>query len=618
MEMDVAIDKIWGIGPAYVKKLHKLGIFTARDLLYFFPRRYEDYSQIVEIRSIRVGELQTVAGKLVSANTFRTPRARRWVTEGLFSDGTGMCKAVWFNQPYLEKEFRPGSRIMMTGRVDTYGGKQITGPAYEILSGDEEDLIHTGRLVPVYALTEGLSERWFRSLMKRTVDEYAPGAADMLPAAIRDRLDFVTASRALKAIHFPDTELDRQKAYRRLAFDEFLLLQLVIGRRRAGHKAPARKRSPGAGRRLFESLLSSLGFVLTGDQSKAVEEIRRDMASDRPMNRLIQGEVGSGKTLVAAAAILVAYEHGEQSALMAPTAILAEQHFLTLQRMLVPLGLTVNILIGGGDSRSRDRAMSEAADGRADVSVGTHALVAEGVSFRKLGLVIVDEQHRFGVTERQSLREKGGQQCDLLILTATPIPRTLALTVFGDLDVSTIRELPGGRGTLSTYLVPAERREAVYHFACGEMRKGRQAFCIAPLIEGDSGERAAATKLFRELSEGFFRSYPTGLVHGRLEAGEKERAMEDFRKGRLKALVATNVVEVGIDIANATVIIVENAERFGLAQLHQLRGRVGRGAHPSYCILLGSPSTVAARRRLEVMTGTSDGFRIAEEDLALR
>ncbi len=614
--MSKDVQYLKGVGPDRARLLARMGVSSREDLLYHFPRRHDDRSRIVAVADAPEGEVSCVRCRVRSISGWQVRRGMH-ILRARMEDASGAIEAVWFNQPYLEKQFQPGTEIVMSGPVERFRGRQLTNPVYEITGKDDEDLIHTGRIVPVYRLTEGLSQRWLRGLIRRTLDASAGQVPEPLPASLRARLGLTGSEDALKSIHFPGSEDDCGDAYRRLVFDEFFLFQLIMARRRAA----ASGRRPGrqaTGEKFFGHLLERLGFSLTGDQERVIAELRKDMASKKPMNRLVQGEVGSGKTLVAAAAMLVCAEAAEQSALLAPTEILAEQHFLTLQGMLVPLGLTVNLLIAGAGRETREAARREAADGSADVTVGTHALLEEDVEFKELRLAVVDEQHRFGVLQREVLRRKGGSSCDLLVLTATPIPRTLALTVFGDMDISTIRELPEGRVPVETYWVGRTERGAAYGFAKEEIRRGRQVFCVAPRLEQGDDELRAATDLRDELAAGVFRGLAVGLVHGRLKAQEKDSVMRDFRDGKLQALVATSVIEVGIDVPNATVMVIENAERFGLAQLHQIRGRVGRGEHQSYCMLIGDPGTGEGRRRLEVMTETTDGFEIAEEDLALR
>jgi ATP-dependent DNA helicase RecG len=538
----------------------------------------------------------------------------------LLRDGSGYLKAVWFNAPYLERVFKRGQRVILYGKVIGYRGGplEIQHPEFEIVDQEEDDTLHTGRLVPIYRLTEGLGQRQLRALLWRIVESHAREVPESLPEAIRARRKLLPLPDALRAIHFPEDEAALTAARRRLAFEDFLLLQLGLAIRRH-REGQARGVSIQPRGRLVARLLEALPFTLTRAQERVWEEIRRDLARPVPMNRLLQGDVGSGKTIVAALAILAAVEAGYQAGLMAPTEILAEQHFLTLERLLSPLGVRVTLLTSAVKGRERDALLEGVADGAIPVLVGTHALIQEGVVFHRLGLAVVDEQHRFGVIQRASLRAKG-EQPDLLVMTATPIPRTLALTLYGDLDVSVIDEMPPGRQPIVTALRTEAKRPRIYAFIRAELAKGRQAYVVCPLVEeSEVVDLKAATEMAERLSTEVFRDYREGLLPGRMSFADKESIMGEFKAGAIRVLVSTTVIEVGIDVPNASVMLVEQAERFGLAQLHQLRGRVGRGPWKSYCILLASDSPgQEARRRLEAMTETQDGFRIAEADLRLR
>ncbi len=532
-------------------------------------------------------------------------------------DGTGVMYAIWFNQPYLEKQFAVGSKVVLSGKVDVYEDIQIVNPAFEVL-GSEKEMVEAGCIVPIYPLTKDINQRQMRKICKSAVDKFSPGITEFLPYSMRERHELMNLPLALRKIHFPGSESDWNDARRRLIFDEFFLLELALARRKRGRLEEKGIKHVSGGR-LFEKFKDMLPFPLTEAQLRVIEEIRRDMAKPRPMTRLLQGEVGSGKTIVAIGASLTAVESGYQSVLMVPTEILAEQHFLTLQNFLLPLGLKVNLLMRSISQEMREETMVEIESGESHITIGTHALLEEKVRFRRLGLVVVDEQHKFGVRQRETLKKKGLKSCDLLMMSATPIPRSLAMTVYGDLDISTIDELPPGRKGINTYLVSEEETLAVYDFIGEEVRLGRQAYIVYPVIEESVAlNLKAATKMAEHLKMDVFPELRVGLLHGQMSGKEKEEVMGSFKKREIDILVSTTVIEVGVDVPNASVMVVENAERFGLAQLHQMRGRVGRGDYESYCILIGKPGSEEARRRLEVLTQTTDGFQIAEEDLELR
>ncbi len=605
------------MGPQRAKTLSRIGLETIEDIIYYFPRCYEDRSNLKPINRIQVGKTETIKGKVL-ASGLKKPRPRLEILKVAISDGTGIVYAVWFNQSYLQKSFPVGTAVILSGRVDRFREIQIVNPAYEILAGDEEDLIHTGRIVPIYSLTEKLTQRRLRSLIKDVLDKYANRLPDILPENMRRRHSLIDLPRAIIHIHFPESEEDKESARYRLVFDEFFFLQLGLALSKAG-----KIRSKGIGHKasgkLSQRLKELLPFKLTTAQERVIEEVRADMEKDRPMSRLLQGDVGSGKTVVAASALLTAVEGGFQAALMVPTEILAEQHFLNLQRWLLPLRVKVALLIGSLSPRMKRESLKEIESGQADIVVGTHALIQEKIKFSRLSLIIIDEQHRFGVKQRAALREKGVETPDVLLMTATPIPRTLALTVYGDLDISTLDELPPGRMPVATYLVGEKDRPGAYKFLEEEIKKGRQAYIVYPLIEeSEKLEVKAATEMARHFQRDIFPHLRVGLLYGRMKGEEKEKVMQLFKEGRIDILVSTTVIEVGIDIPNASIMVIENAERFGLAQLHQMRGRVGRGDYQSYCLMLGSPASQEGRKRLQVMTETSDGFRIAEEDLELR
>lgn len=608
-----------GVGPARARLLERLGIRTVADLLYRLPRRVEDRSQLRRISQVADGTVETVQGVLIHVSQFRPRRRRDLVLlKAAVTDGTGVLHAVWYNQPYLARQLRPGTPVILHGRVTRRAGEvQMASPEFEVVEEGEETL-HAGRIVPVYASTEGLSQRVLRGVVAQALDDHGGALEEWLPRKILEKYGFPPLPEALRQAHFPDSLASHELARRRLAFEELLLFQVAILRQRAARTKETRAVQYGDARALLDRFLASLPYPLTRAQQRVLGEILGDLEAPHPMNRLLQGDVGSGKTVVATAALLRAVGGGAQGALMAPTEILAEQHYLTLRRLLEPLGVTIRLLVGGLARAERQETLKWIRDGRADVVIGTHALIEEDVAFHRLGLVVVDEQHRFGVGQRAALRRKG-ERPDVLVMTATPIPRTLALTLYGDLDVSVIDELPPGRSPIRTYHRSGSSRPRVYDFVRQQVAQGRQAYIVCPLIEeSDKLQAEAATELAARLREGPLRDVRVGVVHGRMRVEERDQVMEALRAGAIDVLVATTVIEVGIDVPNATVMVIEDADRFGLAQLHQLRGRVGRGAHQSYCILIADPRTPEARARLEVMVETTDGFRIAQRDLELR
>jgi len=615
-----------GVGPGRAKLLANLGLHTVEDALYYLPARHEDRSQLTSLRSLKPNDVTTVAGTIRAVSP--PPRGRpRVPLSVLLSDGTGFLTCVWFGQAYLERVFQRGQRLIVHGKAQRYrsGPLQMQVKDYEIIEeeageagGDPlDETLHTGRLVPVYGLTRGLTARPMRRLMKRLVDGYADGLEDPLPAALVARHRLEPLALALRAGHFPKTEADYAAARRRLVYDEFLLLQLglAIRRHRQGRRPGLAMNPPGA---LARRLLASLPFALTPAQERVWREIRTDMAEPYPMNRLLQGDVGSGKTVVAALAILTAVESGFQAALMAPTEILAEQHLMTLTQLLDPLAVPVALLTNAVKGKARERTLAGVAAGEIACVVGTHALVQETVRFRRLGVAVVDEQHRFGVHQRATLKRKG-ENPDVLVMTATPIPRTLALTLYGDLEVSVIDQLPPGRKPVVTKARTGSARGQIYRFLREQVDAGRQVYVVYPLVEeSEAIDLRAASEMAERLQHEVFADLRIGLLHGRMSFTEKDRVMRAFKAGAIHILVSTTVIEVGIDVPNASVMLVEHAERFGLSQLHQLRGRVGRGPWKSYCILLSGASSPEAKLRLDAMGATNDGFKIAEVDLSLR
>lgn len=615
--LDSPITALQGVGPRQAKRLERLGISVIRDMLYSFPRRHDDYSQLKPINRLDYGEEVTIIAQVWDAGVRQT-RGGGSIFKATLSDGTGSIEATWFNQPFLADKIKAGQQIVLSGRVDEYLGRLcFNSPEWELL---EENLLHTARLVPVYPLTSGVSGKWLRRLMKRTVDYWSKRLPDHLPESVRDENGLLDLESAIVQIHFPDDKDMLGRARHRLAFDELFVLQIGLLQQR--HKWRSEPGRPLAiDEEVLRDFVGALPFDLTVAQQKVLREIISDLRSDQPMNRLLQGDVGSGKTVVAAAAMALTVAAGAQAALMAPTEILAEQHHQTISRLLEQMPgskLTVALLTGGITGPERERIYSGLSEGSIDIVVGTHALIQEGVQFKELVLAVVDEQHRFGVRQRASLRQKGYNP-HLLVMSATPIPRSLELTVWGHLDVSIVDEMPPGRKPVTTRVIPPTERERAYSFVHSQVEKGRQAFIICPLVEeSDRVEAKAAVEEHRRLQQHYFPDLRLGLLHGRLKSAEKETTMASFARGELDILVATSVVEVGIDVPNTTVILIEGADRFGMAQLHQFRGRVGRGEHPSYCLLVSDSSAPEAQERLQAVEATADGFALAQKDLEMR
>ncbi len=619
---DAPVQYARGVGPARAQMLSRLGVNTVRDLLYHLPRRLEDRSHLRAIYDLRHGAVETVGGVVGRLRQFR-PRFRRGlvITKAAVADGSGVLHAVWYNQPYLARLLKEGRRIFLHGRVQRQSGEiQMIAPEFELID-EAEDTLHVGRIVPIYPSTDGLSQRVLRTITQQALDDHAHELPEWLPETQRRRHKLPDLHAALRQAHFPETFDAHAAARQRLVYEELLLLQLLLLRQKADAEAAPRAVHYGdPGELIARFHREGLRFSLTAAQRRTIGEIAEDLRKPHPMNRLLQGDVGSGKTVVAATALLHAAGGGAQGALMAPTEILAGQHYLTLRGLLEPLGVNVLLLVGGLPRAARLEALQHIEDGRADIVVGTHALIEGDVAFDRLGLVVVDEQHRFGVGQRAALRDKG-RRPDVLVMTATPIPRTLALTLYGDLDVSTLDELPPGRSPIKTYARPPARRPQVYEFVRSQVELGRQAYVVCSLIEeSDKLQAEAATDLAARLQDGTLRGLRVSVLHGRMRVDERDAAMRALRRGDIDVLVATTVIEVGIDIPNASVMVVEDADRFGLSQLHQLRGRVGRGAHQAHCILIADPKPgddpVAAR--LQAMVDTTDGFRIAQRDLELR
>lgn len=674
MTLSTPLAQLKGIGPGLQKKLKKLGIFTVRDLLYHFPHRYEDFSHLVSINGVRLHQRCCVKGEIVSIKTSRTPHKKILLTTAIFRDNTGTMQAVWFNRPYITKILKPGGHAVFAGTT-ALGRKGIyfVNPAYEKISSLEknEDFLHTGRLVPVYPETEGLSSRWLRSIIKPLLQKLEGQIGETIPDAIRTQHNILPAKTALWQIHFPDSLELAKKAQERFSFQEIFHIALAALKARtrlAQHQAIAIPLQL----ELVQKFVKALPFPLTDAQKKATWQILKDLEKPRPMNRLLEGDVGSGKTVVALIAALNTIKAGYQVTLMAPTEILAKQHFQTAAKLLKPFRVNIGLLTGKTDKFishklpdqvveiSRAKLLQKAQNNEINLVLGTHALIQDKVRFGNLALVILDEQHRFGVRQRAALlaSNKRGAKTQasgnparsqvktaiphLLSMTATPIPRTLALTLYGDLDLSLLDELPKGRKKIITTIVPPEKRKEAYEFIRKQVKEGRQVFVICPRIEIQNAkvktqnentklkiyesqnyisswsEAKAVKEEYQKLSKEVFPDLRVGQLHGKMPTLEKEKIMKDFQKGKIDILVSTSVVEVGVDIPNASVMMIEGAERFGLAQLHQFRGRVGRAEHQSYCMLFTESSAKKTQSRLKAIVESENGFELAEKDLQIR
>jgi ATP-dependent DNA helicase RecG len=597
-----------------------MGIHTVRDLLYNFPRRHDDYSKLKPIGSLWFGEDVTIIGSVESVSTRSVKSGKMKIVEALVSDKSGAIRATWFNQPWIEGQLSKAKQVVLSGEIDQYLGKLVlNNPEWEPLSKKQ---LHTNRIVPVYPLTKDITQKWLRGITHSVVEKYIPGLEDPLPDSLLSKSSLTDLPTAIQEIHFPDSEKSLQKAKQRLAFDEIFLLQMgVLEQKKEWESRPGK---------VFESddvwikaRLELLPFKLTPAQKKALDQVRKNLLSGHPMNRLLQGDVGSGKTVIAALAGLIVCRAKAQTAFLAPTSILAEQHLQSMQELLTsqPGGLApdqICLLVGSTPEKEKKEIRKKLKDGIIKLVVGTHALLQDPIEFQNLQLAIIDEQHRFGVEQRGTLRQKG-ENPHLLVMTATPIPRSLALTLYGDLELSVIDELPPGRLPVETHVLYPREIERAYSLVRRQIDKGNQAFIIYPLVEeSEKSDEKAAVEEFTRLQEEIFPTYSLGLLHGQMRPDDKEEVMSLFRKNEIQILVSTSVVEVGVDIPDATVMLVEGAHRFGLAQLHQFRGRVGRSDQKSYCILIpGNPEEVE-NQRLQAMVNTNDGFELAEKDLEIR
>ena len=611
--MDERLTTIKGIGPGREKQLHKLGITNITSLLTYFPRTYEDRRTIYRIGELKSGMTGGVVGNVIAVQEKR-PRPRLSILEVVIADGTGPLKIVLFNQGYKKNFYKKGQRLYAYGKAEfQYGSMQMNTPQIENLGdGGEPDR----GIVPIYALADGVSQFVVRSSVRNWFAANHE-LLEILPAEVREAHQYMTRYDAFKMMHFPESSERYEEARHQLAYEELFVMQsglALLRNKEQCHKGP--KMGPNGD--LMAQCIEILPFSLTGDQQRALEDIRIDMEDERPMQRLLQGDVGSGKTVVATLSLLKAIENGYQGALMAPTEILAAQHYEGIADVCGNLGITIELLTGSTTKKEKERIYEGLADGSINMIIGTHALIQEDVNFYNLGLVIIDEQHRFGVEQRARLQQKGTYP-HVLIMTATPIPRTMTLSVYGDLAVSLIKEMPPGRKPVKTYAVDSSYKERLRTFFGKEMAEGRQVYVVCPLVEeSEKLDLQAAEELYLELKEYFYKAYEVGLVHGRMKPSEKDEVMNAFHRGEISLLVSTTVIEVGVNVPNATIMCIEGAERFGLSQLHQLRGRVGRGSHQSYCILVSDSKNDVSQERLKLMEHTQDGFELAEQDLLLR
>jgi len=645
MNLSTSVEKLPHVGPAYQKRLKKLGIKTVRDILFHFPHRYEDFSNMVPIAKAKLGQPLSIQGKILEIKNIRTFRKRMTLTQAIVGDKSGAIKVIWFNQPYLINTLKKGDSLFLAGKITSKASSRyLSSPAYEKIPDNVEslDLTHTGRLIPVYPETEGLSSRWLRFIVKPLLTKLKKGIPDSLPEKLREKRKLLPLEKAIWQIHFPDSLKSAGEAKERFVFEELLNLSLVVLRERmklAKEKAIAIPLNLS----LTKKFTNSLAFKLTDDQKKATWQILKDLEKPRPMNRLLEGDVGSGKTVVATIAALNVAKAGFQVAFMAPTEILTKQHFKTVGKLLKKFNLSIGLITSKESQLKnkkipRKQLLENIKKGEVNILIGTHALVQEKVKFGKLALVIIDEQHRFGVEQRAHLCQQKNLIPHLLSMTATPIPRTLSLTIYGDLDLSLIKELPKGRRKIITKVIPPENRNKAYSFIREQVKKGGQVFVVCPRIEPskisqenfavarvDEGikqiaaswiEVKAVKEEYEKLSKKIFPDLKVGMLHGKMKNEEKEKIMKDFKSGKTNVLVSTSVIEVGIDIPNATVMMIEGADKFGLAQLHQFRGRVGRGKEQSFCFLFTQVRQSQAQSRDETIVSSTTEFpaRLVEED----
>jgi len=619
----ISVHFIKGIGPKRLSIFQKQGINTVEDLLYYFPKRYEDRSNFIKISQLKEGQYYTVKAKVLARGERSSFRRKNFkILEVVVSDSTANLYCVWFNQPYLKDYFKPGQELILYGRIQRFKERlQMNSPEFEILEADSSSSLNMGRITPVYSLAESISQRKFRQIIKYALDKYIPKIQDFLPYDIRARYKLLNIAQALINIHFPQNDTLLKEAYRRLSFEEFFIFQIPLALRKLKTKSLSGIAHKTEGR-LLEQFVSGLPFRLTSAQERVLLEIKEDMQKPFPMHRLLQGDVGSGKTIVATISAIMAIQGGYQVAFMVPTEILARQHYERIKEQLllskIEAEVKLGLLTSSINKKEKRKIYDEIKEAKIQFVIGTHALLEEELKFKNLGLVIIDEQHKFGVSQRAILPQKGLNP-DYLIMTATPIPRSLAISLYGDLDISIIDELPPGRNPVKTLLFNSEEVSEAYKLAKEELQKAHQVFVIYPVIEESLYLDIKGAKIMYEELKDEFKGYRLGLVHGKMKQSEQDKIMDKFRKHEFDILVATTVLEVGVDIPNATCMIIEHAERFGLAQLHQLRGRVGRAPNTeSLCILVSDMENEEVIQRLEAMLKYNDGFKIAEEDLRLR
>ena len=631
LSLNTKIENIRKVGPAYLKKLHRLNIKTIQDLFFHFPHRYDDFSKTVLINQLKQGQIATIQAEISEIKNTRLFHKKMVLTEALVKDKSGTIKIIWFNQPYLIDTLKKGKIANFSGKL-TFAKKtlSLSNPVYEMVS-IKTDTTHTGRIIPIYPETAGLSSRYLRYLIKPIL-YLTDKIPDFLPQQIKQEFNLFNLNQAIKQIHFPDNPVSTQKARQRLAFNEFFLIQLSTLKQKQKLAQEKASNIP-FDQKLIKTFVKNLPFKLTDDQRITAWEILQDINQDKPMNRLLNGDVGSGKTIIAIISALETAKAGFQTALMAPTEILAKQHFETFNQFLKKSNLKIALLTSS-EARLNKKTTSaqlkkKIAQGEADIIIGTHSLIQKGLSFKNLALTIIDEQHRFGVAQRAALQKRIYQIEDglptiphLLSMTATPIPRTLALTLYGDLDISLIKNMPQGRKKIITKIITPNDRQKTYDFIKNQIKQKKQAFVICPLI--DESEKKIMTEIksvtqeYEKLSKKIFPQLKIAMLHGKLKPKEKENIMKEFQKGKTNILISTSVVEVGVDIPNATVMMIEGADRFGLAQLHQFRGRIGRGKDQSYCFLFTDSSTQKTNQRLKAITISQDGFELAEKDLKIR
>lgn len=614
MELKDDIRQIKNIGEERAKKLNRLGVFTVGELIEYFPRDYDDRSRVTKINETELNKVNTVKGRIVAKpETIRIRSVQ--ITKARIEDETGILEVVWFNQPYLKNTIKPRAEYMFTGKVcEKYARLQMESPEYEII--DDKELLNSGRIIPVYASTYKFSQKLFRSLIFDTLKEIRGQLDEFMPEKIRKAFNLCERSFAIENIHFPESDESFFMARRRLVFEELFLLQMRLLQLKGNVK---KKKSGSVFKKLsYKRLEDALPFSFTNAQKRVLKEITDEIKAGELMNRLIQGDVGSGKTAVAMAAAYIAVSNGCQCALMAPTDVLANQHYESFVKVFQPMGISCVLLSGAQRKKEKNQIYDRLLTGSADIAIGTHAVIQEAVKFKSLGLVITDEQHRFGVNQRNLLAQKGNNP-HVLVMTATPIPRSLALILYGDLDISVIDELPPGRQKTDTIAVNTGYRQRVYNFIIKNADEGRQSYIICPMIEeGDNKELKAVMEYTEKLKAEVFYNLRVEYIHGKMKNDLKQEIMRDFSDGKIDVLVSTTVIEVGINVPNATIMLIENAERFGLSQLHQLRGRVGRGSEKSYCILISDSKNKITSQRLKVMTQSENGFEISEKDLQLR